>query len=109
MKHRKKSVARKEVEQPEEIASPVESTLSGSTFRAGRPGNERGTGDGSAGQAGDTQGLSREELAESESVEELVEEGQAHEAEIISAVEDAPDPDQGEVRTRKLPEDKAAA
>jgi hypothetical protein len=38
-------------------------------------------------------------------VEELVEEGQAREAAAISGVEDAPDADQGEVRTREVPED----
>jgi hypothetical protein len=38
-------------------------------------------------------------------VEELVEEGQAREAAAISGVEDAPDPDQAEVRTSEVPED----
>ena len=58
-----------------------------------------------AGQAGDTQGLSRREDEESESVAELVEEGQYFEAEAVSGVEDAKDPDEGEVRTREVPED----
>jgi hypothetical protein len=35
----------------------------------------------------------------------LVEEGQSFEAEIIGGVEDAPDADEGEVRTREVPED----
>ncbi len=51
----------------------------------------------SAGQAGDTQGLSDIEEADSESVEELAEEGQAEEAEVVDAVENAPDPDVSEV------------
>jgi len=51
------------------------------------------------------QGLSRRRIADSESVEELVEEGQAREAAAISGVEDAPDPDQAEVRTSEVPED----
>jgi hypothetical protein len=38
-------------------------------------------------------------------VEELVEEGQAREAAAISGVEDALDPDEGEVRTREFPAD----
>ena len=59
----------------------------------------------SAGQAGDTQGLSDIEEADSESVEELAEEGQAQEAEIVNAVENAPDPDVSEIRTREVPED----
>lgn len=42
---------------------------------------------------------------DSESVEELLEEGQSFEAEVVDGVEKALDPDQGEVRTRQLPED----
>ena len=69
------------------------------------PKARRGLGPDSAGQAGDTMGLSSTELADSESVEELVEEGQAYEAGIISGVENAPDADQGEVTTHQVPED----
>jgi hypothetical protein len=65
----------------------------------------RGLGPEAGGQSGDTEGLSREELAASESVEELIEEGQAFEAGVISGVENAPEPDRGEVRTRQVPED----
>jgi hypothetical protein len=65
----------------------------------------RGLGGGAGGQSGDTQGLSRAEDVDSESVEELAEEGQAFEAEVVSGVEDALDPDQGEVRTKEVPED----
>ncbi len=43
----------------------------------------------SAGQSGSDQGLSEEAEADSESVEELVEEGQDYEAEIIGGVEEA--------------------
>jgi hypothetical protein len=43
--------------------------------------------------------------AGSESVEELVEEGQSFEAEVIAGVEDAPDADEGEVRSKEVPED----
>jgi len=69
------------------------------------PPSRRGLGPESAGQSGDTEGLSRDEVADSESVEELVEEGQAFEAGVVSGVENAPDADQGEVRTRQVPED----
>jgi hypothetical protein len=62
-------------------------------------------GAGSAGQSGDLQGLSRREDVNSESVEELIEEGQSYEAEVVSGVEDALDPDEGEVRTREIPAD----
>ena len=65
----------------------------------------RGVGPGAGGQAGDTTGLPREELVDSESVEELVEEGQAFEAGIVEGVENAPDADKGRVRTRQVPED----
>ena len=43
--------------------------------------------------------------AGSESVEELLEEGQSFEAEAIGGVEDAPDPDVAEVHTKQVPED----
>jgi hypothetical protein len=43
--------------------------------------------------------------AGSESVEELMEEGQSFEAEAISGVEDAPDADVAEVHTKQVPED----
>ena len=64
-----------------------------------------GLGPEAGGQSGDTEGLSEEEIADSESVEELVEEGQAFEAGIISGVEDAPNADEGGVRTRQVPVD----
>jgi hypothetical protein len=55
--------------------------------------------------AGDLQGLSNNPEANSESVEELLEEGNALEAEAVQGVENALDADQGEVRTKELPED----
>lgn len=58
-----------------------------------------------AGQSGDVQGISEVENADSESVAELAEEGQDYEAEVVSGVENALDPDQGEVRTKEVPED----
>jgi hypothetical protein len=47
------------------------------------------------------------DLAEagSESVLELVEEGQSFEAEAIGGVEDAAEPDMAEVHTKQVPED----
>jgi hypothetical protein len=58
----------------------------------------------SAGLSGDLQGLSRTPGADSESVSELVEEGNPFEAEIVDAVEAADDIAK-EVRTREVPED----
>jgi len=56
-------------------------------------------------ESGDLQGLSNVESADSESVDELVEEGNAFEAGVISGVEEAGDRDEREVRTREVPED----
>jgi hypothetical protein len=66
---------------------------------------KRGLGAESGGQSGCTERISRAEVADSESVEELLEEGQAFEAGVVDGVENAPDADQGEVRTREVPED----
>ena len=56
-------------------------------------------------QAGDLQGLSRIEEADSESVSELTEEGNALEADAVSGVESADDADEREVHTHEVPED----
>ena len=58
-----------------------------------------------AGQSGDQLGLPDTPVVDSESVAELVEEGQSFEAGVIEGVEDAPDPDLSEVKTREVPED----
>ena len=62
-----------------------------------------------AGQSGDLQQLSDIADADSESVKELVEEGNALEAEAVQGVEDAKPPDVSEVRTREVPEDDVPA
>jgi hypothetical protein len=53
----------------------------------------------SAGQSGDTQGLSQIADAAGESVEELADTDQAYEAEAVSGVEDAEDHPERPVRT----------
>ena len=73
------------------------------------PPHERGLGPGSAGQSGDTQGLSDVAGADSESVLELIEEGQFFEAEAVAGVENAPDADVAEVHTKQFPEDDVPA
>jgi hypothetical protein len=88
-RRKKKSASRTPAEISNSIVSP----------------SRRGLGPGAGGQSGDNQGLSRRESADSESVEELSEEGQEYEAEVISGVENARDPDQGEVTTKEVPED----
>ena len=93
---KKKPVRRKKKSAPRtpaEVSNPIISP------------SRRGLGPGAGGQSGDNQGLSRKESADSESVEELSEEGQEYEAEVISGVENARDPDQGEVTTKEVPED----
>ena len=59
----------------------------------------------SGGQSGDLQGLSSVEGADSESVVELLEEGNAFEAAVVSGVENAENADPSEVRTHEVPED----
>ena len=56
-------------------------------------------------QSGDLQGLSRLEAADSESVDELIEEGNAFEADVVAGVERADNTDEQEVRTHEVPED----
>lgn len=65
----------------------------------------RGLGARSGGQSGDLQGLSGIEGAASESVGELLEEGNAYEADIVKGVEDADRADEMEVKTHEVPED----
>ena len=56
-------------------------------------------------QAGDLQGLSNAPNADSESVDELLEQGNAFEADVVRGVEDAGDTDEREVRTHEVPQD----
>ena len=56
-------------------------------------------------QSGDLQGLSGTEAADSESVDELVEEGNAFEADVVAGVESAGDSEEQEVHTHEVPED----
>ena len=57
------------------------------------------------GQSGDLQGLSNIEGADSESVSELIEQGNAFEADAVSGVEHAGDTDEKEVHTHEVPQD----
>ena len=47
--------------------------------------------------------------ANSESVDELLEEGNAFEAEVVKGVQDADEADEGEVHTHEVPEDDVPA
>lgn len=67
--------------------------------------NKNELGPDSAGQSGNVQQVPDVAEADSESVGELLEEGDAFEADVVEGVENAKDPDQSEVRTRQVPED----
>jgi hypothetical protein len=113
----KKKLAAKKKPAPKPKKKPVaKKKLARKKARASRSGKQeitnpvairgqRGLGSASGGQSGDTQGLSQRESVDSESVTELAEEGQDFEAEVVSGVENAKDPDEGEVTTTEVPED----
>jgi hypothetical protein len=83
--------AKKKVAAKRRRAEPKEFSVNRSEGRKGR-------------LSGDLQGLSQTETAGSESVAELLEEGNTFEAEILSGVE-AADADENEVQTHEVPED----
>jgi len=56
-------------------------------------------------RSGDLQGLSNVQSADSESVDELLKEGNVFEADVVKGVEDADDGDEREVRTHEVPQD----
>ena len=60
-----------------------------------------GLGSNAAGQSGDIEDLPDIPVGDSESVAELVEAGQDLEAEVVSGVESAPEPDEAEVTTHQ--------
>jgi len=98
---KRKAAAKKKPIRRKKIATRAKAEVVNPVAIRGR----RGLGSASGGQSGDTQGLSRKENIDSESVEELAEEGQSFEAEVVGGVENAKDPDQGEVTTSEVPED----
>jgi hypothetical protein len=107
---KKTAVVRKPAAKKKAPAKTTAARSSGSATRQSRPepisfSSQRGLGPESGGQSGDTQGLSRRESVDSESVEELLEEGQYLEAAAVSGAEDAPDADESEVHTREVLED----
>ncbi len=64
-----------------------------------------GLGERSGEQSGDLQGLSNVQRADSGSVDELLEEGNAFEADVVKGLEDAGDTDEREIRTHEVPQD----
>ena len=67
--------------------------------------NRTSSGRSSGAQTGDFQGLSRVQEADSESVDELVEEGNPFEAGAVAGVEEADNADEREVHTHEVAED----
>jgi hypothetical protein len=93
----KKTTARKKARAPKKRAAAKSPSVDTAAFT--REGQRARSG----GQSGDLQGLSNHEGAASESVDELLEEGNAFEADVVKGVEDAGD--EGEVHTHEVPED----
>jgi len=88
----KKKLAKKRVQGKSQSVDTVAFALEGLGAQSGE-------------QSGDLQGLSNVQGADSESVDELLEEGNAFEADVVQGVEDAEDADAGEVRTHEVPQD----
>ena len=96
---RKKPVAARSASTPKKpvrSASPIDNVVSFTRDNARAR---------SAGQSGDLQGLPRTQRADSESVDELLEEGNTFEAQAVAGVEAAGDADGKEVHTHEVPED----
>jgi hypothetical protein len=85
------------------MARKVKSGPSDAAFDKAKAGD--GDSSATAVQSGDLQGLREVPGADSESVRELLEEGQAYEASIVDSIENAQSADAGEVRTKQVPED----
>src|SRR6202035_1373018 len=100
---RKRAVRRKPVRENEDVmGSQSVETVPLSAVRQKAPSARAGA---PGGGGGDYSGLSVVAGADSESPRELLEEGQTFEAGIVEAVQDAPNADEGEIRTREVPED----
>jgi len=103
----KRKGARKSPRKPAARRRPVRETqaVMGSQSVATVPLKRRARTAAAGTGGGDFGGVSVVEGVDSESADELLEEGQTFEAGVVSGVENAPGPDQGEVRTREVPQD----
>lgn len=86
------SALKKQVREKSQSVETVAFSPEGAGARSGR-------------QSGDLQGVSSVESADSESVGDLLEEGNAFEADVVAGVDAAGSADQKEVRTHEVPED----
>ncbi len=102
--HAKKAIKKKKSKKTSSKASPASGKKT--PIRRAQPlepsRKERAA---SARQSPDLEGLSRVAQANSESVDELVEEGNIFEAGAVAGVEEADDQDTREVHTHEVPED----
>ncbi len=94
------AVAKEAAEEDAELAEEEASLVAAEAEGAG----DDEEGPDSAGQSGDIEGLPDEPEADSESVEELVEEGQYYEAEVVDGVENAPLADERELTIHERPQ-----
>ena len=94
----RKTIAAKTKRRPEKKVQKKNQSADTVAFSLKRPGVRSGR------QSGDLQGLSGLQGPDSESVAELLEEGNPFEAAVVSGVE-AADSDEREVRTHEVPED----
>jgi hypothetical protein len=102
----KKTIAKKKlVKKKKKKSSPASAQrrqkASPSRYSVRRSGRTGAAGE----QSGDLQGLSTAERADSESVDELLQEGNAFEAGVVEGVEDAEARSERGVHTREVPED----
>jgi hypothetical protein len=100
----KKATARKKA-LAKTISGKTASGINKKRRKSQQPGSSAYSRETSGLEAGDLQGLSNVESADSESVDELLEEGNAFEAGVVSGVEDSRNREGKEVRTREVPED----
>ena len=96
---RKASSKTRKADRPQRKAPRSYSHQEGGTVGPERAGLRAG------GQSGDLEGLRDIERADSESVDELLEEGNAFEADAVAGVEHADDDEEREVHTHEVPED----
>jgi hypothetical protein len=109
-KAKRKAVPNKAVVKKKALAKTVSGKAGSEINKESRnesqqPGSSAFSRESSGLQSGDLQGLSNVESVDSESVDELMEEGNAFEAGVVSAVEDSRKRDGKEIRTREVPED----
>jgi hypothetical protein len=107
---RKKAVVKTKAVGQKAIGAKTVSVLKKQVCEKGQsvdtvPLSPEGQGAPSGRQSGDLQGLSSVEGADSESVDELLEEGNAFEADVVKGVEDAGNADEKEVRTHEVQQD----